>query len=68
VLSPSFGDRYDRRWIFATLANCSFALGHAEDGERYEAAFLAEDPAKWEMETYFDGKRAVLAGQPQDTQ
>ncbi|MES3025450.1 MAG: tetratricopeptide repeat-containing protein [Pseudomonadota bacterium] len=59
VDSPSFAERSDRRWVFATLANCSFALDRPADGEKYEAAFLSEDPAKWEIETYSGGKRAA---------
>jgi hypothetical protein len=61
IAMPSFIERSDRRWIFATLANCSFALGRSEDGERYEAAFRDEKPAAWEIETYQHGKSAALA-------
>lgn len=55
-----FEERTDRKWVFATLANCSFALGDEVGGEQYEAMFLAERPAQWEMETYESGKIAVL--------
>lgn len=54
---PSFSERSDQRWVFATLASCSFALGESEDGTKYEAAFLAENPADWEIETYNGAKR-----------
>jgi tetratricopeptide (TPR) repeat protein len=57
--SPSFAERSDRRWVLATLANCSFALGNTSDGEKYEAAFFRESPASWEIETYHEGKRAL---------
>jgi hypothetical protein len=60
VGSPSFAERSDRRWVLATLANCSFGVGRIADGEKYEIAFLGEKPANWEIETYNDGKRAVL--------
>ncbi len=48
---PTFEDRSDRRWVFATMANCSFAIGRPEEGDKYEAAFLAENPDDWEKET-----------------
>jgi tetratricopeptide (TPR) repeat protein len=54
VESPSFQDRLDKRWIYATLVNCSFALGQVAEGEKYELAFLAEKPAEWEIKTYND--------------
>lgn len=59
VDSPSFQDRLDKRWVYATLANCSFALGQATEGEKYELAFLAEKPAEWEIKTYNEGKPAA---------
>ena len=59
VGSPSFAERSDRRWVLATLANCSFALGKASEGEKYEAEFMREGPASWEIETYSEGKRAL---------
>lgn len=54
VESPSFQDRLDKRWVYATLVNCSFALGQVEEGENYELAFLAEKSAEWEIKTYND--------------
>lgn len=60
LASPSFDDRSDRRWVFATLANCFFALGRTQDGNRHEAAFMAETPVAWELETYNAGKSAVI--------
>jgi tetratricopeptide (TPR) repeat protein len=53
IEKPSFADRSDRRWVFATLANCSFAIGRSADGQKFETSFLAENPAEWESETYF---------------
>ena len=58
-----FEDRTDRKWVFATLANCSFALGEKGMGEQYEALFFAERPAQWEVETYESGKVPVLEGE-----
>lgn len=61
VSSPSFEQRSDQRWIYATLANCCFATGRTEEGEGYEANFLAMSPAQWEVETYTTGKSQVSA-------
>lgn len=60
VQAESFTDRPDRKWVLATLANCSFALGDIEKGNRYEALFRQEQPADWEVETYEAGKAAAL--------
>jgi tetratricopeptide (TPR) repeat protein len=60
---PSFEERSDRRWVYATLANCSYALGRREEGDRFEALFRAENPAIREIETYEEGK-ARLGGEP----
>ena len=60
IASASFSDRSDRRWVFATSANCAFALGRDSDAEGYERAFRDENPADWEIETYGIGKEAVL--------
>jgi|SRR6185437_2996093 len=62
--SPSFSERSDQRWIFATLANCSFALARPADGEIYERSFLEEGPAQWEIDTYSAGKEHALAVTP----
>ncbi len=59
VASESFLERSDRRWILATLANASFALSKSEQGNEYEARFLAEDPAQWEIDTYMVGKELL---------
>jgi hypothetical protein len=55
----SFDDRSDKRWIFATFANCYFALGETENGDKYETQFYSEKPAEWELTTYEDGKLAI---------
>lgn len=60
IAAESFEDRTDRKWVLATLANCSFALGAVTEGEQYEARFHDESPADWEVETYEAGKAALL--------
>ncbi len=57
VASEDFHERTDRLWVYATLANCSFALGRIADGENFEALFLEQKPADWQRKTYFDGKK-----------
>lgn len=58
--SPDFQERSDKKWILATLANCSFALLDDVGGNTYEEMFRKESPAKWEVETYEIGKEAVI--------
>lgn len=60
VNAAQFSERSDRKWVFATLANCSFALGQPDRGLRYEEAFRAEGPAGWEIDTYEMNKAAAI--------
>lgn len=60
IKADSFRERTDRKWVFATLANCHFALGNIAAGDRYEAGFHKEHPADWEVKTYKAGKAAAL--------
>ncbi|MEM5471938.1 TRAFs-binding domain-containing protein [Hoeflea sp. AS60] len=59
--SDNFDERSDQVWIFATLANCSIALGKIEEYEKYEKKFLALKPAKWQIETYNISKKLVTS-------
>lgn len=54
--APSFSDRTDKKWIFATLANCLFAVGDDAGGTKYEGMFFSEHPAEWEISTYETSK------------
>jgi tetratricopeptide (TPR) repeat protein len=45
-------DGQDKKWIFATLANCLFHLGQNEQAEDYEKKFLSHKPDQWEIDTY----------------
>lgn len=51
-----FGDRIDVRWIYATMANCSMAVGHDEDHENYEKLFFDQLPTQEEIDTYIKSK------------
>lgn len=55
---PSFADRSDKKWVYATLANCSFNLGRNESGLAYEEKFMSEKPEAWEIDTYKKHKPA----------
>lgn len=59
IESDSFQDRSDRKWIFATLANCLFALGQTDEAMVAEAKFRDEGPAAWEVQTFEEGKSAA---------
>lgn len=60
IVSSDFDERSDKKWVFATAANCSFALGNDDDGNRYENMFKGEDLAQWEIATFEDGKEATI--------
>ncbi|WP_238591692.1 TRAFs-binding domain-containing protein [Pseudomonas abietaniphila] len=54
--SEDFFERPDKRWIYATLANCHFACEQPEQAEPFEHKFLGAAEAQWEIETYMTGK------------
>lgn len=62
VSDESFGERPepDQKWIFATLANCLFALSRPREAKEFEARFLKLHEAAWEKETYYAGKRTLF--------
>lgn len=60
LAQPSYDERPDRRWVYATLANCSYAIGKNHAGASYEAFFKKEALAAWEVETFETGKTHAL--------
>lgn len=60
IQSSSFEDRSDKKWIHATLANCAFAIGDNNTGNKHEQLFLSEKPACWEIDTYNTSKAHVI--------
>ncbi|MER9094369.1 DUF4071 domain-containing protein [Mesorhizobium sp. M0700] len=58
VAEPSFQDRSDRKWVYATLANTMYALERRTEGSIYEEQFRALNPADWEIST-FEGVRSL---------
>ncbi|UYG07160.1 tetratricopeptide repeat-containing protein [Halomonas sp. M4R1S46] len=61
LAQPSFEERPDRRWVYASLANCSYGIGKVESGEGFEKKFRNEKPAQWEVETFELGKQHALS-------
>lgn len=59
--SPDFFDRPDKRWIYATLANCYFAIENPSEAIAFEHKFLGAAEAQWEVDTYMAGKDELLA-------
>lgn len=59
--SPDFFDRPDKRWIYATLANCYFAIENPSEAIAFEHKFLGAAEAQWEIDTYMAGKDELLA-------
>lgn len=45
-------DWEDKRWIYATLANCYFAINNIEKYNEYEKLFYGEMADEWEEKTY----------------
>lgn len=52
--------RDDRKWIFATLANCYFAVEDQQKANEFEDRFKKEHDEKWELETYLKNKNELL--------
>lgn len=50
----------DRKWMYATIANCYFHLGDSAKGVEFEDKFLAHPLENWEKETYFSSKPTHL--------
>jgi hypothetical protein len=46
----------DRKWMFATMANCYFHLDDSSKGNEFEKKFLAHCLEDWERNTYFSNK------------
>lgn len=57
---PSFDQRSDKKWIYATLAGCLRSLNDDAGSLIYENLFLAQSPFAWECETYAEGQKWVM--------
>lgn len=61
IESKDFDERADKKWVFATLANCHLSLCDHQNGIFFEKAFRDEKPAVWEIDTFEAGKKAIAA-------
>ena len=59
VEREDFDERSDKKWVFATLANCFLALGQVEQTDEFEKKFLEQEPAEWEVAAYRTGRQTV---------
>lgn len=57
----SIVQRIDKRWIFATLSNCFFAVGNMEEATKFEDHFISEKPDKWEIKTFEESKNQLTS-------
>lgn len=60
ISDAQFEERSDQIWVFATLANCLFAVSRDEEAEQFERKFLNLSPLEWQRETYFLGKKRIF--------
>jgi hypothetical protein len=51
----------DYVWMLATMTNTLYAVGDSDGAQKYEAEFLKQGPAKWQIESFNDGKSKALA-------
>lgn len=60
IMSGDLKERDDRKWIYATLANCYFAVNDKRKASEFEHKFKQESDAKWEIDTYLKNKSELL--------
>lgn len=48
------------KWAIATLSNCYYGLGDDNKGESFEKLFLSLAEAKWERDTFQEGKSKLF--------
>lgn len=52
--------RDDKKWIYATLANCHYAIGEDSEANNFEKKFRDTCTTKWEIDSYEKGKETLL--------
>ena len=57
--SEQINIRQDRKWIFATMANCYYGLDKKAEGEMFENYFKACVDKEWEKGTYEKSKQLL---------
>lgn len=53
-------NRDDRRWIYATLANCYYAVNDKTNADLCEEKFKNEEKEGWELNTYLKNKKELF--------
>lgn len=54
-------ERADKKWVYATLANCHFGLGNDKIASDYEKTFMGLAGAGWEIATYNESKEQLIS-------
>lgn len=60
VQGNEINERKDAVWIYATLANCYFAINNSELGNKFETIYKEKLTADWMWSTYEANKTEVL--------
>lgn len=60
IVSKEIEERDDERWIYATFANCYFALDDSDNGKKYEKKFINLCDQRWEQDTYYQNKKRLF--------
>lgn len=60
IKSPNFEQRDDKKWIYATLANCNYAINNISEADKFEDKFKEEHDEEWEWDTYMNNKNELL--------
>lgn len=55
-----FQQRDDKKWIYATLANCYYALNDVTKADEFEKNFKKEYDEKWQLDTYLKNKDELV--------
>jgi len=58
--NDDFEQRLDKNWIYATLANCYFAIQKDDKAKEFEDLFFQISPKKWQHNTYEKNKQELL--------
>jgi tetratricopeptide (TPR) repeat protein len=59
ISSPSFEERSDIKWIYASLANCYLGLNNEVGLIKFEKLFFSQTSVNWEIKTY-NANRSIL--------
>lgn len=59
IQADEFGQRNDKKWVFATLSNCYYALGSFDLALEFEESFINTNPDTWEIQTFKDSKQQL---------